>query len=230
MNQNEVMEVLNCTEEQAKSFVLYAQELLRVNEHTNLTTITDEGEVLVKHFLDSIILCKYFDIPKNAKIIDVGTGAGFPGVPLAILNPEASFTLLDSRIKKTKFLKDIKGKLKINNINIYHERIENFAREDAHRGKYDIVVSRAVAGLPTLLEYTIPFLKVNGLFIGYKSQKLHEEIEASQSAFEKLKCRIIEIRDYCIQDAIRKLVIIQKDEKTPKKYPRRLGIPKKKPL
>lgn len=219
--------------EQVEKFDNYYRLLIEWNKKINLTAITNYEDVIKKHFLDSVLLLKIYskNIFNSKDIIDVGTGAGFPGVPLAIMLPDAEFTLVDSLNKRIEFLKEVIDILKINNITLIHSRAEELGIDPDHREKYDICVSRAVAALPLLLEYCSPFIKKEGVLYLYKSLKVEEEIESSKNSLFILNCSInnkillAEEEDYqrCILE-------IMKEDYTPDKYPRRPGKAKKKPL
>lgn len=218
---------------QIKMFDTFYQLLIEWNKKINLTTITNYEEVIQKHFLDSCLLLK--KCPKQIfqykKIIDVGTGAGFPGIPLAVLLPDSQFTLVDSLNKRIEFLSIVINELDLVNVQIFHGRAEEFGKDKIFREQYDFCVSRAVASLPLLLEYCSPFVKVNGSLLLYKSKKINQEIEDAANALNVLNCQIIE----CIevlnkQDLQRYILEIEKRGCTPEKYPRRAGKPKKYPL
>lgn len=219
--------------EQIEKFDDYYRLLIEWNKKINLTAIINYEDVIKKHFLDSILLLKVYskDLFTSKNIIDVGTGAGFPGLPLAIMLPDAEFTLVDSLNKRIEFLKEVIDILKINNITLIHSRAEELGINSDHREKYDICVSRAVAALPLLLEYCSPFIKKEGVLYLYKSLKVEEEIESSKNSLFILNCSInnkillAEEEDYqrCILE-------IKKENYTPDKYPRRPGKAKKKPL
>ena len=226
-NSKKINEII--TKEQAQSFYTYMGMLLEWNKKMNLTAITDEKEIILKHFIDSITINKYI---KNAKkIIDVGTGAGFPGIPLKILNENNYFILVDSLNKRINFLEEVKNKLKINQIELIHSRIEDLAQDSKYRENADVVVSRAVANLSVLLEYMIPFLKKEGICICMKGPNIDEEIENAKRALEILGGKIESIEHINLPEAIvRNILIIKKEKETPKIYPRKAGIPTKKPL
>lgn len=207
----------------------YLKILKEYNSHTNLTSIRDEKEILEKHFIDSILLQKHLKVSdKNA--IDIGTGAGFPGMVLAICNPNINFTLMDSVGKKTKFLEIVKNELGLENVEVVNARAEEFVN-DENRETYSVGLCRGVSKLPTILEYMIPFLEVGGRFIVQKSPETGEELEAGNA----LKLLGSEITDEYIEKLPfcgdkRKIILIEKKENTDKKYPRKVGKPLKKPL
>lgn len=219
--------------EQVNKFNKYYRLLIEWNKKINLTAITDYEDVIKKHFLDSVLLLKVYHKSLFAlkNIIDVGTGAGFPGIPLAIMLPEAKFTLVDSLNKRIEFLKEIVDILEINNITLIHSRAEDLGIDPEYREKYDICVSRAVASLPLLLEYCSPFIRKEGILYMYKSLKVEEEIASAKNALFTLNCsiskNILLTED---EDFQRYILEIKKEDLTPDKYPRKPGKAKKKPL
>lgn len=223
---------INLSEKQINQFYKYYEMLIEKNKVMNLTAIVEEDDVMIKHFIDSILAIKIFDFKNVNSIIDVGTGAGFPGIPLKILFPEIQFTLVDSLNKRLKFIKEVIDELELKNINLVHGRAEDVAKDKAHREKYDLCVSRAVANLSTLSEYCIPFIKENGVFISYKSSFTDGEIENAKYAIKVLggviDCEYKE--NLPMTDMDRVFVIIKKIKSTPKAYPRKAGTPSKKPL
>lgn len=206
------------TKQIVDNFVKYYNLLIEGNKICNLTAITDEDGVVEKHFYDSIFPQKYFSL--NAKVLDIGAGAGFPSIPLKLVRDDLSFTLLDSLNKRINFLNNTIQTLNLKNIEAIHGRAEDFAKLSDYREKFDITTARAVANLKVLSEYCLPFVKVGGQFIAYKSGNCEEEInEAKQIIFE-LGGKISKVIDYSIGENSRKLVIIEKTKETPKKYPR----------
>lgn len=211
--------------ERAAAFNRYAEMLRECNEKINLTAITEPEEVKIKHFLDSCSAAEL--LPGGASVLDIGSGAGFPGLPLKIVRPDLTVTLLDSVNKKVAFVSDVVAELKLSGVTAVHARIEDFP----HKGEYDAVVSRAVAELSTLAEYALPFVKIGGAFIAYKSEKAESEAEAAASAITLLGGRIREIREAFVAAGLtRKLIIIDKIAPTPPKYPRGKNLPRLKPL
>lgn len=211
--------------ERAAAFNRYAEMLRERNEKINLTAITEPEEVKVKHFLDSCSAAEL--LPGGASVLDIGSGAGFPGLPLKIVRPDLTVTLLDSVNKKVAFVSDVVAELKLSGVTAVHARIEDFP----HKGEYDAVVSRAVAELSTLAEYALPFVKIGGAFIAYKSEKAESEAEAAASAITLLGGRIREIREAFVATGLtRKLIVIDKIAPTPPKYPRGKNLPRLKPL
>jgi 16S rRNA (guanine527-N7)-methyltransferase len=216
------------SEKEIDMFAMYYDLLIDWNSRMNLTAITDLNEVIVKHFVDSVLICRFIDLNKNVSLIDVGSGAGFPG----ILNPECRVLLLDSLNKRVGFLSHVINSLGLNNINCLHGRAEDVSREKEFRGKFDYSVSRAVANLSTLSEYCIPFLKVGGRFISYKSDKSDDEIRNSENAIKILGSKILSVEDIAVpnNDLNRRFIIIENIEPVSKKYPRKAGTPIKNPL
>lgn len=223
---------LNYNEEIEDKFIKYKELLEEWNKKINITRIQDEEEIYIKHYLDSIIILNESNINSKIKVIDIGTGGGFPGLPLKIVNNNFDLTLLDSLRKRTDFLKLVVDELKLKDVNVIHGRAEDFGRDKKYREQYDLCVSRAVASLNVLCEFCMPFVKVGGYFIAYKSENIAEEIDNCKSAVDKLSGRIKEIKEIKIpnSDITRKLVIIEKIEKISDIYPRKAGTPVKKPL
>ena len=228
---------LTLNEKQSAQLLSYYTELVRQNEHMNLTAITEFEEVLDKHFADSLapLAMKEFNTwlkQEGRTILDMGTGAGFPGLPLAIVLPEARVTLADSLKKRTSFLYDTVQMLELDNVQVVNGRAEDLAKEAAYRENFDLVVSRAVADLPVLCEYCLPFVSVGGLFIAWKGPGIQEEVQKAKDATTLLGGAGPEIYDYTLPGSgIRhSLAVIRKTANTPDKYPRRAGIPTKRPL
>jgi len=210
----------------------YREILVERNKVMNLTSIVEKEEVEIKHFLDSIACITDEIEDSNIKIIDVGTGAGFPGLPIKILYNNISLTLLDSLNKRINFLQEVVEKLELENVTCIHGRAEDFGKDSNHREHYDITVSRAVADLSILAEYCLPFVKIGGYFISQKSKKVNEEVESADKALEVLGGKVEKIIPIKVPnlDAERYLVVIKKIKETPEKYPRRSGMPQKKPI
>jgi len=208
-------------------FYQYMKLLLEWNEKINLTAIRDEKEFIVKHFIDSLTINQF--IKPNTKLIDVGTGAGFPGLPLKLFHEELDCTLIDSVGKKINVLNDIISKLKLENITAVHTRAEDFAKDN--REKYDIAVSRAVANMNTLVEYLIPFAKVGGIIICMKGPNYDEELTTARKAINVLGGTIEKIESFYINEELeRNVIVIKKVKETPKQYPRGQGKPLKEPI
>lgn len=223
---------MELTTEQSKKFNRYYELLIEWNQKFNLTAITDRDEVWVKHFEDSLSIDRILDMSKVESVIDVGTGAGFPGIPLKIVYPKIKLTLLDSLDKRVRFLKEVISELDLENVTALHGRAEDYGRDEIHREKYDLCVSRAVASLPVLTELCVPFVKVGGCFVAYKSEKAEEEINASGKATDSLGAKISSTESFSLSGGEygRTLIKIDKILNTPDIYPRRAGLPSKKPI
>lgn len=217
---------------QVNQFLQYKELLLEWNEKMNLTAITDDKEIIIKHFLDSISIGAFFDFSSIKTVIDVGTGAGFPGIPLKITYPNIKITLMDSLNKRIDFLKEVTGKLSLSEASPIHGRAEELGKEKLHRESYDISVSRAVAHLSILAEYTLPFIKVGGMFICMKSINCEEEVKTSNKAITVLGGEIVDQKDVNIpfSDINHRIIFIKKEKPTPTKYPRKPGKPSKSPI
>lgn len=222
---------INLTDLQLEKFQIYYELLIETNKVMNLTSITEEHDVVNKHFLDSIMLEKYIQLGCG-KVIDVGTGAGFPGIPLAIINDDVHFTLLDSLNKRINFLNIVIERCGLDNIETVHSRAEDLGHNDKYREKFDYCISRAVASMPVLLEYCIPFVKIGGKFISYKSENTEDEVKQSVNAQQKLGCKFVQSYGFELPgtDILRKLYVFEKNSKNSKSYPRQAGKPKKNPL
>ena len=202
------------------------------NEFMNLTGITEYNEVVIKHFVDSLAVNCVYSFKKTDRVVDIGTGAGFPGIPLKIMYPDTSFTLLDSLNKRIKFLDEVIKINSLDEIETLHGRAEDYARDKNYREAFDVCVSRAVANLSTLSEYCLPYVKVGGVFISYKAGQLDEELKASERAIKLLGGEIKEVHKLTLPDTDidRTFVVIKKTAATSKKYPRKAGLPSKEPL
>ena len=209
----------------------YYEMLIEKNKVMNLTAITEFDEVLVKHFADSLSICKI--IPDDVKsVCDLGTGAGFPGIPMAIAYPDLQFTLIDSLNKRIKFLQEVVDALGLTNVTLVHGRAEEAGRNKLYREQYDLVVSRAVANISTLSEYCLPLVKVGGYFISFKSGDIEDEIKQSGKAISKLGGKLQKPVLFNLPDTniSRSFLVIDKKKSTPKAYPRKAGTPSKEPL
>lgn len=215
---------INTNFEIIDKFSLFFNELVEWNKRFNLTAITDKDEVICKHFLDSVYPHIY--IPKESKVLDIGAGAGFPSIPLKIIRYDIKVTMLDSLNKRITFLKHIIKTLKLSEIEAIHTRIEDFKS----RERFDVVVARAVASLPTLIEYSLPFLKINGILLAYKSNNAENEMLISENALNLIGGKIVEVVDYNIEENSRRLIIIKKIKPTRLIYPRKKNLPKTNPL
>lgn len=217
---------------QVQQFIKYHEILVEWNSFMNLTGITEYEEVVQKHFVDSLALCKAVDVSKAESLIDIGTGAGFPGIPLKIAYPHLKVTLLDSLQKRIKFLNEVAAQLGLQDVETIHGRAEDFAKPSMKRESYDLCVSRAVANLASLSEYCLPYVNLGGYFIPYKSGKVEEELETSKKAVFLLGGKIEEEVKFYLPDSdiSRSLIKIKKVSATPKKYPRKSGMATKEPI
>ena len=213
-------------------FILYSELLKEWNKKINITSIEDDEEIYLKHFIDSVLLLINGNYNESKNIIDVGTGGGFPGIPLKIVNDNYKITLLDSLRKRIDFLQEVVKTLNLKDVKLIHGRAEDYGRNNEYREKYDICVSRAVAPLNVLSEYCIPFVKVGGFFVAYKSDNISQEILNSDNAIKKLGGKIKEIKEIYLPgtEILRKIVIIEKAGSTSSMYPRKAGKPSKEPL
>ncbi len=232
LNQAFTSEGFNLTEQQNKQFVTYFDMLIDWNQKINLTAIEEPTEVAYKHFVDSACLMRVVPDLKHKTMIDIGTGAGFPGVPLNIMEPELYVTLFDSLNKRILFLQELCKALELKNIRAVHGRAEEFGIKPDYRQQFDIATARAVARMPVLLEICLPFVKKGGIFIALKGPELENEIKESSNALKELGGKVVDVQQFTLADGAytRNLAVIEKIKDTPKKYPRKAGTPQKKPL
>ena len=223
---------MSLTERQFTQFDQFYELLIEWNKVMNLTGITEYEEVNEKHFIDSLSIVKVVDINKINTVIDVGTGAGFPGIPMKIAFPHLKITLLDSLNKRIKFLNTVIEELGLKDIHTIHGRAEDYARQSEYREQYDLCVSRAVANLSTLSEYCIPYVRISGMFVPYKSGEIDEEVKAAQTAIKVLGGTQKEVVKFQLpgSDIGRSFVKIEKIKATGKKFPRKSGMPSKEPI
>ena len=217
------------SDQQIQRFCLFGDLLLDWNQKLNLTRITDPHEIILKHFIDSMVLSNYI---QGIKVADLGTGAGFPGIPLKILRPELDISLIDSLKKRLDFLDIVISSLELKGTRTIHARAEDFGRDIRYRENFDTVSSRAVARLPILLEYTLPTLKLNGLFLSLKGLQAQEELNESRAALKVLGGNVDSIQNYSLGESAehRTIIIVRKIRDTPSAYPRKAGTPAKSPI
>lgn len=223
---------IEISENQKSQFKIYMDTLLEYNKVMNLTAIEDPKEIYIKHFLDSLSCLSIDFIKKGNSVIDVGTGAGFPAIPIKIMRPDIKITLLDSLNKRINFLKEVGERVSLENVEYLHSRAEDAGNNKNYREKYDIALARAVASLPVLLEYCIPFVKKGGYFICQKGPAAVEEIKEAEKALKILNCEIEKVFDIEIPftELNHKIIVIKKVGETPKGYPRKAGKPSKEPI
>lgn len=221
---------ITLSEIQLKQFYNYMNLLIEWNKKINLTAIIEPDEIILKHFVDSLTISKY--ISDGTKVVDVGTGAGFPGIPLKIYRQDLEITLLDSLQKRINFLDEVIRELNLEKIETVHSRVEDFGKDKKYREKFDISTSRAVANLATLSEYLLPLVKIGGKVISMKGSLIEEELENSKNAIKILGGEIERVDEFDLpnSDISRNIILIDKVKETPNKYPRKAGEPSKKPL
>lgn len=224
---------IELSDKQVSQFIKFYEMLVEKNKVMNLTAITEYEDVIVKHFADSLLASKVINLKNIESIIDVGTGAGFPGIPIKIVYPEIKITLLDSLKKRINFLEDVIKELNLENIECIHGRAEDYGHNPKYREKYELCVSRAVANLSTLSEYCLPFIKVRGKFVSYKAANIENELNNATGAIKKLSGKIISTDTVKLpnsEEIERNFIIIDKIDKLNNKYPRKSGMPSKEPL
>ena len=220
------------TDTQVQQFHKYKELLVSWNEKMNLTAVTEDKEIQIKHFLDSLSICRVLDPMRYGSLLDLGTGAGFPGIPIKIIWPYIQITLADSLKKRVRFLDEVIRELELDGITAVHGRAEELAKDGNHREQYDLCVSRAVANLSTLSEYCLPFVKKGGYFVSYKGSDASEECKNAKKAIRLLGGRIEKEESFTLplSEYGRTLIAVKKTDPTPGKYPRRAGTPAKEPL
>lgn len=220
------------SESQIEKLLKYYEMLIEKNKVMNLTAITEFDEVVEKHFIDSLSIVRVIDMEKVHSIIDIGTGAGFPGIPVKIMFPHIKVTLVDSLNKRVNFLNEVIENLELSDIEAYHGRAEDYGRDKKFREKYDVCVSRAVANLASLSEYCMPFVKPDGYFISYKAGECEDEIDNSKNAIKILSGKIEKVEKFSLPDSeiSRSFIKIKKIKNLSNKYPRKSGIPSRNPL
>ncbi|MDU7029632.1 16S rRNA (guanine(527)-N(7))-methyltransferase RsmG [Robinsoniella peoriensis] len=223
---------IHLTDTQVNQFETYYELLVEWNKVMNLTGITEYDEVMQKHFVDSLSIVKAADLGQCKKVLDMGTGAGFPGIPIKIVYPHLEVVLLDSLNKRIKFLNEVIGKLGLSGITAIHGRAEDYAKQKEYREMFDLCVSRAVANLASLSEYCIPYTMLHGNFISYKSGSIEDELQNAKNAVFLLGGKMKDTVKFTLpgSDIERSLVVIEKVKKTPGKYPRKAGLPAKEPI
>lgn len=223
---------IDLSQEKLNKFLIFYQMLIERNKVMNLTSITEFEEVVEKHFLDSLSIVRMVELNHKKKILDLGTGAGFPGIPIKIAFPDLEIVLMDSLNKRVLFLKDVIFELGLSQIVAVHGRAEEMARKPEYREQFDLCVSRAVANLSSLSEYCIPFVKQNGLFISYKSGEIDDEVHTAKKAIQLLGGEIQQVEKFVLAgtDISRSFVKIKKKHQTPRTYPRKAGTPSKMPI
>lgn len=222
---------LDLSDTQMQQFMDYYEMLVEKNKVMNLTAITEVSEVIKKHFIDSLTMIRVISL-KDQKLLDLGTGAGFPGIPLKIAFPDLDVVLLDSLNKRLLFLQEVIEKLQLKKITTLHGRAEDYGKNPKYREQFDLCVSRAVAKLSSLSEFCIPYVNKDGFFISYKSGKVEEELISSEKAFKLLGAKVETVNSFLLPgtEIERSLIVIRKVEKTPRNYPRGAGKPTKEPL
>ena len=221
---------IRCSEKRYELFQKYMEQVLEYNKSINLTAITDPEEFAIKHFVDSVVIYDMEEFQDAENVIDLGTGGGFPGVPLAILSPDKKFTLADSLNKRIKVVKEMTDAIGLKNVTPVHGRAEELGQNKKYREKFDLCVSRAVADLAVLSEYCLPLVREGGYFIAYKGSDVEEELDRAMPAIEALGGSVDGVEEVEIAGNHHSLIILYKEEKTPKKYPRTPGKPGKEPI
>lgn len=217
-------------EEIIKQYEAYMEGILQWNEKINLTAIKDRDEFVIKHFVDSLLCCNFPEYINGESVVDMGTGAGFPGVPLAIVSPEKEFVLADSLKKRLKVIDELTASMGIDNVVTVHGRAEELAKNKAYREKFDVCVSRAVANMTVLAEYCLPFIRVGGYLLAYKGPDAEKESEDAKKALKILGGKISRIQSVNLAGFDHNIIVIEKIRETPAKFPRKAGTPAKEPI
>jgi 16S rRNA (guanine527-N7)-methyltransferase len=220
----------NICDDAAEKLSVYMDGILEYNQHVNLTSITDPEEFITKHYLDSASISSLSEFQDAGTIIDVGTGGGFPGVPLAVLFPEKKFTVEDSLQKRIRVIQDLLSRAGIENVEAVHARAEDLGKDPVHREQYDLCISRAVSRMSVLAEYCLPFVKPGGFFISYKGSDLEKELGEGKKAVQVLGGEIDRVQPAGVEGMQHQFVVVKKVKHTPKKYPRKAGTPGKTPI
>lgn len=223
---------ITLSEEQMNQFHRYYELLVEWNEKMNLTAITEQEEVYMKHFFDSLTAAMYIDLTKPIRLCDVGAGAGFPSIPLKIAFPNLDVTIIDSLNKRITFLNHLASELKLTNVQFVHGRAEEMGKKPEHRGQYDMVTARAVARMSVLSELCIPFVKTGGTFVAMKAASAADELETASKAIHLLGGKAENVFSFRlpIEESERTIIVVRKEKETPKKYPRKPGTPNKTPI
>jgi len=223
---------ITLSDKQMKQYEVYFKTLVEWNEKMNLTAITDQEEVYLKHFYDSVSAAFYYDFNQPLSICDVGAGAGFPSIPIKIAFPSLKVTIVDSLNKRINFLEHLAQELGLENVQFIHDRAETFGKNPMHREKYQLVMARAVARLSVLSELCLPLAQIGGTFIAMKGGQAEDELQIGQKALSVLGGKLISVHSFKlpVEESERNILIIEKEKKTPKQYPRKPGTPNKTPI